>query len=584
MIKVYKFGIIPRSHQKEVEDIFKISNWFYNDLIQVIRGKQKLYRDITNEGTELLSFKEKYLHQLCEDIDSQIKEARVKSRSKKDDPSLINQLKEAKLVHKKAKQQLTDERKNLKNSFYTTKKYQEIKDLEASIHKNIRSFYTDKYNLYWGTYNLIHEAANMSEKSVFKDRNGCKGFVKFHSYSGEGRLGLQFQKKLDQAEYRSTKNLFIEKSKISNQISISRKSSSYQKGMRHHGKRSQNKAILKFCIATEKSKAILAEFDIILHREIPDGIIKSAVVNKTKVGSKIEWSLDLTIELSDVKSQIKNNKSIAFDLGWRSMGNEKYRIATWKDSDGQSGFFELGVARLNKAEDIQSKVDNHLDLFLPYLQYFVSNYELPSWLEKKKSSLQKTKSKDKLLQLFYFWKNNRFDGDELIFSLLDQWKYRHIHLYNYSSGRKRKFLRNRKQQYLSFAKELSQKYEKVIFENLKLDNMAKGKVAGGQRTKAAPAEFKNAFSYRFYKENIIEISAKNTSKECNNCNSIQELDSSVTQHTCTKCHTSYDRDVNAASNILKKGLSVAASGSVPSELLIALDQENHNQIKGMASS
>lgn len=52
-------------------------------------------------------------------------------------------------------------------------------------------------------------------------------------------------------------------------------------------------------------------------------------------------------------------------------------------------------------------------------------------------------------------------------------------MFDWESSLRRKFLRSRKEQYLILTKENSKQYEHIIFEDLKLDNMAKGKVAGG---------------------------------------------------------------------------------------------------------
>ena len=108
--------------------------------------------------------------------------------------------------------------------------------------------------------------------------------------------------------------------------------------------------------------------------------------------------------------------------------------------------------------------------------------------------------------------------------------------------------------------DLAQKYQYVVTEDVNLQSMSQmhhGKAVGDQgfgmlRTMIA------------YKTTLVKVSAKNTSKACHICGYVNpKIILGVETWKCPVCGESHDRDINAAKNILKKG--VASLGIVGRE-------------------
>lgn len=100
--------------------------------------------------------------------------------------------------------------------------------------------------------------------------------------------------------------------------------------------------------------------------------------------------------------------------------------------------------------------------------------------------------------------------------------------------------------------DLAQKYQYVIVEDINLQSMAQmhhGRAVGDQG-------FGMLRSMITYKTTLVKVSAKNTSKTCHICGFINpEVVLGVEKWKCPVCGENHDRDVNAAKNILNKGVS-----------------------------
>lgn len=102
------------------------------------------------------------------------------------------------------------------------------------------------------------------------------------------------------------------------------------------------------------------------------------------------------------------------------------------------------------------------------------------------------------------------------------------------------------------SREICNNYENIFVEDINLQRMASnlhhGKVIGDQgfgmlRTMIA------------YKGHLFKVNPKNTSKTCHNCGKInKKIVVGIEKWTCTNCGETHDRDINAALNILYKGV------------------------------
>jgi putative transposase len=62
---------------------------------------------------------------------------------------------------------------------------------------------------------------------------------------------------------------------------------------------------------------------------------------------------------------------------------------------------------------------------------------------------------------------------------------------------------------------------------------------------------------------VILVEPRGTSQECSGCNTVVEKDLSVRMRVCPLCGLKLDRDVNAARNILARGLEQAHAETEP---------------------
>lgn len=103
------------------------------------------------------------------------------------------------------------------------------------------------------------------------------------------------------------------------------------------------------------------------------------------------------------------------------------------------------------------------------------------------------------------------------------------------------------------SRETAKQYEFVVVEDINLSAMAQmyhGKAVGDQGFGA----FRGMLAY---KTNLVKVNPKNTSKTCRICGNVNEkLTLADRSWTCRVCETHHDRDINAAINILNRGVTI----------------------------
>ena len=100
-------------------------------------------------------------------------------------------------------------------------------------------------------------------------------------------------------------------------------------------------------------------------------------------------------------------------------------------------------------------------------------------------------------------------------------------------------------------------YDIIVIEDLKSKNMMKNHKLAKAIGNASWYEFRTMLEYKcqWYGKQLIIVPPYYTSQECSNChhNSGKKM-LDIREWTCENCGFHHDRDINAAKNILTKGL------------------------------
>jgi putative transposase len=104
-----------------------------------------------------------------------------------------------------------------------------------------------------------------------------------------------------------------------------------------------------------------------------------------------------------------------------------------------------------------------------------------------------------------------------------------------------------------------QRYDTIVIEDLNVAGMMRNHHLARSITDAAWSELRQMLAYKAESagRKLIAVPAHFTSQMCSGCGEYVEKSLSVRTHICPYCGLVEDRDVNAAKNILRKGLDEA---------------------------
>lgn len=121
-------------------------------------------------------------------------------------------------------------------------------------------------------------------------------------------------------------------------------------------------------------------------------------------------------------------------------------------------------------------------------------------------------------------------------------------------------LSNKRTDYLQkVTTELVKNYDVIVIEDLRAKNLIKNHSLAKSISNQSWRMFRTMLEYKceWYGKKLIKVSPNYTSQICSNCgfhSGTKPLN--IREWTCPKCGTHHDRDINAAVNILNKGLKL----------------------------
>jgi len=138
----------------------------------------------------------------------------------------------------------------------------------------------------------------------------------------------------------------------------------------------------------------------------------------------------------------------------------------------------------------------------------------------------------------------------------------------------------RKDFHHKLSRELVNRYDLIVFEDLKIKNMVKNRYLAKSISDAGWDELVNFTSYKAEDAGKVveQINPKGTSQLCSGCGAEVKKSLAVRTHKCPHCGLVMDRDENAALNILRRGLEKVGQGlsksiSTPVEMFVGMSSK-----------
>ncbi len=115
------------------------------------------------------------------------------------------------------------------------------------------------------------------------------------------------------------------------------------------------------------------------------------------------------------------------------------------------------------------------------------------------------------------------------------------------------------------SKFLADTYSTIVFEELKIPNMVKNHHLASAIMDSAWGKLRTLTAYKAERPGgrVILVDPSGTSQECSGCGNVERLELSERRFGCSACGLILDRDVNAARNVLKRGLERARAEEQP---------------------
>lgn len=449
---------------------------------------------------------------------------------------------------------LRGQRKELRKALFASPEWKIEQEKSDTWAETERKRLRAESGLFWGSY--LHV-----EQSMSGIRSGAP--PKFHRWEGDGHLAVQLQGGLSIPDAFSCKDTRIRIEPVPEEAWLKCPKELTPEEAKKQG-RKLRKTKVWFRTGSDKNGApIWAVIPIVLHRPMPsDAQIKWAHFIRRRIGTHCEWQVHFVLARAQgwARPDCAKDGSVGIDVGWRMRPDESLRVAFWKGSDGKEDELVLPadwLGEMARVRRIQSHRDVMFDEIRPLFATWLNANTVPDWLKEACGTLPQWKSQARLAAVVIRWREARFQGDEEQFQALEAWRKRDKHLLEFGANLRDQLQGRREHIYRNFAAQMRRAYKTAFIENLDLRDFhvlpeaEEASPDGALREHVRDACL--SLLLQCIKESMTEtiaVPAKDTTRKCNACGSIEIWDHKILEHTCSKCGVKADQDKNASENIL----------------------------------
>jgi len=554
-IKVFSYAckIAYSEEAAHVEHQLTLTHRHRNLLTEtLLKGREK-YREIINEH---LGLDIKALEKQAEEITTEIKgvqqeisDWKKQNRTTKIQPDLSGRLRYLRTERKPIFEKIRTVKKAAKEDPSIKPLIEQANTALNSAIKEARKHYSRQLGLYWPNYLENERAANQARFQRMDP--------KFHRWTGEGSIAIQFQNGLSVAELFECQDtrLRLIAPNIANTNALRAKG-------QIRGKERHVRALYRVQ-SNEDGSPRWITLEVTMHRMLPaNGSIKwahlqrqksSGAIGKTYISLTKDYDYTLRLTLEEPSQKEKNKAKVAIEIGWRLL-ETGLRVAVALGEDGDLRELYLPKQWLDgkrKAESLGSIIDqetNQTALAIkeahPELCKKAEQSENPTLTTLDWAGDNPRRLAAALLKIYR--ENPALQPD------LEKWRKHHFHLLRYKKGLNDKLMRIRREIYRKFVSDLAKKYSICGIEDFDLRQVTTKSQAHElvqwQRTAAGISSLRLMLSQRLTAQ---KLSAENKTQKCHNCGSLEQWDAAhAVWHRCKQCNSRWDQDHNSVRNLL----------------------------------
>ena len=526
---VYQYNCsAPLVNADKVIEQLMLASRYRNSLVEIHLDHRKMYNETVLTLSEPLVAISAEVDSLSQQIDALFTEKssqRQVARKRVKTPDLDAKIKALKSIRKELYARL----KALKIDCAGHPRIAELNECKNLLLKDINYTAGNTWGLYWGTRAIVNDAAKDFHRGTPP---------KFKGFKGIGTLAVQLQ---SNSETRVTPaGIWDEKNALIQ--------------LRVEGKYTYAKFLIG---ATDSLKRICksnppryAEVKFVMHRPLPVGYVSWVKLIAKRVASKLVWKIQFIMASPLGFAKPCGVGTCSMDLGYRQVAGG-LRVGYWVGDDGDGGELILPdaiISALEQVPDLQSLRDEKFNYIKIKLATLKS--AMPEWLQEETKFIANWKRKDKLHSLVTKWRDNRCAGDEVIYACAEAWRKEDKHHWEWVENLRLKTIAQRYNYYCQIGAMLRRKYGTIKLEDIDLREHAQSEelntTVQKQRDWAAHSVLRKCLNM-----SILWIDPRYTSMKCHVCGYINphSHDAFI---TCENCNTTYDRDENAAINILRE--------------------------------
>jgi hypothetical protein len=525
----------------------------------LLKGREK-YREIIKE---YLGLDIKVLEEQAEEITTEIKAVqqeisdwKKQNRTTKTQPDLSDRLRHLRTERKPIFEKIRAVKKAAKEDPSIKPSIEQANTAVDAAIKEARNHYSRQLGLYWPNYLESERAANQARFQRMDP--------KFHRWTGEGSLAIQFQKGLSVAELFECQDsrLRLIPPNIANTNAL-------RANGQIRGKERHVRALYRVQSNEDRSPRWIT-LEVTMHRMLPaNGIIKwahlqrqksSGAIGKTYLSLTKDYDYTLRLTLEEPPQEERNKAKVAIEVGWR-LFETGLRVAVALGEDGDLRELYLPKQWLDgkrKAESLGSIIDRGTNQTA--LAIKAAHPELYKKAEQPESPKKPTTAATPAT-LAWAGDNPRrlaaallkiYREDPTLRPELEKWRKHHFHLLRYKKGLQDKLMRGRREIYRKFVSDLAKKYSICGIEDFDLRQVTTKdqahELVKWQRTAAGISSLRLMLSQRLTAQ---KLSAENTTQKCHNCGSLEKWDAAhAVWHRCKQCNSRWDQDHNSVRNLL----------------------------------